>query len=137
MTPSALAATHKAAFGNAGWSTADFDSYNNDTKIHIFGDAMCFAVIRVIGPEAEILTLATRPDSQGRGLATSMLRDAMAKLIKLDVEDVFLDVKETNAPAIALYLRAGFTTFSTRSAYYADGASAICMKAELSAASFA
>ncbi len=128
MTPETLAETHAAAFGGTGWPAADFARYLDDATTTIFGDATCFVVFRIMGPEAEILTLATHPDVQGRGLATAMLRAALDALRDRGVEDVFLDVAETNLAAIALYNRTGFIAFSHRAQYYANGASAICMK---------
>ncbi len=136
MTPDGLACTHIAAFGNKSWPAADFANYLDDPTIKICGDDVCFVVFRLVGPEAEILTLATHPDVQGKGRATAMMQNALAALKSTNVEDVFLDVAEDNAPARALYARCGFTQFTTRSNYYANGASAICMKIVLSAASF-
>ena len=135
MTPESLALTHAAAFGGTGWPAQDFQQYLADKTVLIFGDAECFAVMRVLGPEAEILTLATHPDKQGTGRATALLDGALAKLGTANVTEVFLDVADDNAAALALYRRCGFTQFATRNNYYASGASAICMKALLSPAS--
>ncbi len=132
MQPEALAATHGAAFGDAGWSASDFAAYLDAPTTLITGTQTCFAVFRVIGPEAEILTLATHPDAQGQGCATAMLKSAMQELAQRGVSEIFLDVADTNTAALALYQRAGFVAFSQRAQYYATGASAICMKAELS-----
>ena len=101
----------------------------------VAGDARCFAVIRIAGPEAEILTLATHPDDQGQGRATRLLSSVLDHLATAAVEEVFLEVDEANAPALALYRKAGFVAYSTRTAYYRDGQDAICMKAVLSATS--
>lgn len=131
MTPNALAQTHTAAFDGAGWTTADFERYLDDPKIYIAGDATCFAVFRVIGPEAEVLTLATHPNVQGRGRATAMFNTAIAALQDRGVADIFLDVADTNLAALALYTRLGFDAFSERAQYYANGSSAICMKLNL------
>ena len=132
MTPDAFAQTHGAAFDSAGWQADDFERYLNDPKIYISGNATCFAVFRMMGPEAEILTLATHPDAQGRGQATAMLKTALSSLQYEGVKEIFLEVSDKNHAAIALYQRAGFSAFSERPKYYADGSSAICMKAELS-----
>jgi len=132
MTPDALAQTHRAAFGGVGWPGGDFERYLNDPKIHISGNATCFAVFRMMGPEAEILTLATHPDAQGRGQATAMLRAALSSIKNEGVKEIFLEVSDKNRAAIALYQRAGFSAFSERPKYYTDGSSAICMKVELS-----
>jgi ribosomal-protein-alanine N-acetyltransferase len=135
VIPTALAQTHRLAFDGKGWPAADFESYLGDTTILIHGSDTCFAVFRLAAPEAEILTLATHPHSQGQGHAASMLRGALDALGSAKIETVFLEVADDNAAALALYARAGFAQFSTRSNYYANGASAICMKAVLSPAS--
>ena len=131
MTPDGLARTHAAAFGGHGWPEADFAAYLNDPNILIFGTDQSFCILRLAGPEAEVLTLATDPDCQGQGRATENLRDALRSLATQNVEEVFLDVAEDNAPALALYARCGFHEFARRAAYYKTGATAICMKAEL------
>ncbi len=64
-----------------------------------------------------------------------MMQTALDALTALNVEDIFLDVAEDNAPARALYARLGFMQIATRNNYYASGASAICMKLMLSPAS--
>jgi ribosomal-protein-alanine N-acetyltransferase len=135
VIPAALAQTHGMAFDGKGWPAADFERYLGDTTILIHGTDTCFAVFRLAAPEAEILTLATHPDAQGHGHAGSMLRGALDALASAKIETVFLEVADDNAAALTLYARAGFAQFSTRSNYYANGASAICMKAALSPAS--
>lgn len=135
MTPIGLAQTHALAFGGKGWPARDFERYLNDPKVMICGDDTCYVVFRLAGPEAEILTLATRPDKQGKGRATQMLTAALNELTTAAVEEVFLEVAEDNTAAIALYNRNGFTAFATRSAYYANSVAAICMKAVLSPSS--
>ncbi len=135
MTPDGLARTHAAAFEGKGWPVTDFERYLSDPTILIHGNDSCFAVFRCIGPEAEILTLATDPTLQGAGKATTMLQTALKALAERAVETVFLDVADDNRAALALYDRAGFVAFANRANYYANGASAICMKAVLYPAS--
>ncbi len=135
MTPAELAGTHGAAFGGKGWPLADFESYLTAPNIRIFGDEMCFAVMRIAGPEAEVLTLATHPDVQGTGRATVMLADALNSLRASRIEEVFLEVAEDNAAARAVYTRNGFKAFATRTSYYENGVAAICMKTQLCVAS--
>ena len=80
MTPEGLARTHTAAFGGKGWPDADFARYLDDPTVIICGDETCFTVLRVTAPEAEILTLATHPDAQGKGLASQMMVDSFNQL---------------------------------------------------------
>jgi ribosomal-protein-alanine N-acetyltransferase len=131
VTPAALAQTHRLAFCGKGWPTADFERYMTDEKILIHGVDTCFAVFQLAGPDAEILTLATHPNVQGKGHAGAMLRGALDALTVAKIEAVFLDVADDNTAALALYARTGFMPFSTRRNYYANGASAICMKVVL------
>lgn len=133
MTAAELARTHAAAFPGAGWSETDFSAYLTDPNVTIFGTARAFAVIRVLGPEAEILTLATDPADQGKGHATSLLATTLDQLAQRAVQEVFLEVATDNTAARALYARAGFTPFGTRPNYYANGADAICLKRVLPA----
>lgn len=136
VSPHALADTHKAAFGvQSGWRAGDFAGYLTDPTALIIGSDLCFVLVRLAGPEAEILTLATHPDVQRQGRATALLRDALPRLSAVKVEEVFLDVSDQNTAARALYARCGFTGFALRHNYYKNGTTAICMKAVLSPAS--
>ncbi|MEN8841547.1 MAG: N-acetyltransferase [Octadecabacter sp.] len=135
MTPEGLARTHAAAFGGNGWPEADFARYLDDPGILVHGTDLSFVVLRRAGPEAEVLTLASDPHCQGKGLATRNLERALRILAHQGVQDVFLDAAEDNIPARALYTRCGFTEFSRRYNYYKNGTTAICMKIVLSAAS--
>lgn len=131
-SPHELAATHKAAFGpQSGWRAADFAGYLTDPSALIIGTDKCFALVRLAGPEAEVLTLATHPDIQRQGRATALLRDVLRHLRDVNVEEVFLDVSDQNTAARALYARCGFTGFALRHNYYKNGTTAICMKAVL------
>ena len=132
MTPAGLARTHAAAFGpDNGWPAQDFVHYLDDAISLVLGTDSCFIVVRLAGPEAEVLTLATHPDIQGQGRATALLRDTLNRLRAVNVEEVFLDVSDQNTAARALYARCGFTGFALRHNYYKNGATAICMKAVL------
>ncbi|PVA07178.1 GNAT family N-acetyltransferase [Thalassorhabdomicrobium marinisediminis] len=135
MTPDGLARTHGAAFGAAGWRAESFRGYLDDPRATLWGDETCFAVLRRAGPEAEVLTLATHPAHQGQGRATAMLRAALAGLAAQGVEEVFLEVAQSNTAALALYRACGFETFGQRVGYYRNGDTAVCMKAQLSATS--
>lgn len=118
MTAEDLAATHDAAFPGKGWGAGTFGSYLVDPRATIHGDATCFAVIRRVGDEAEILTVATHPDLQGQGRATAMLTAALEAEAAAGASEVILDVAEDNTPARALYARLGFVQVAERRDYY-------------------
>lgn len=58
--------------------------------------------------EARILSIAVHPAHQGRGLATRLCRMGLERLDRLGASPVRLEVRPTNAPAMALYTHLGF-----------------------------
>ncbi len=75
--------------------------------------------------EGEIFTLAVHPGAQRQGLARCLLVALAAAWDARGVVRRFLEVRADNAPAIALYARAGWTPMGVRRAYYADGTDAL------------
>ena len=61
----------------------------------------------------------------------STLFDEMEKLLlSQGVKKMFLEVRESNLPAISFYLKKGFNKISVRKKYYQDGEDAIVMSKE-------
>ena len=119
VTPAALAATHAAAFvTDRPWSSDEFaDLLRNGAKLT--GDAACFVLGRVIADEAEILTVATHPDHQRKGLARQRLSQFHHDVSAAGAGTVFLEVAADNTAAIALYQGAGYVKVGQRPRYYA------------------
>jgi ribosomal-protein-alanine N-acetyltransferase len=87
------------------------------------GDVAGFILCRVMAGEAEILTLAVRPDLRRRGAAQALVEAASA-LCAQTAEAMFLEVAEDNPGALALYARSGFRTVGRRAGYYARAGAA-------------
>jgi len=83
-----------------------------------------FAMGRLVAGEAELLTIAVDPVAQGQGVGRRLMRAFLDDLQQRGAETVFLEVAEGNAPARALYSRAGFVVTGRRRGYYhtPDGA---------------
>ncbi|MFC2978920.1 ribosomal protein S18-alanine N-acetyltransferase [Roseicyclus marinus] len=140
MTPARMARVHAAAFADHGqiWSETDLAALCAAPTTHsVAMDDMGFALIRVIAPEAEVLTIAVDPTAQGKGLGKGLLRAAMALAEQHGAETLFLEVAEDNVAARALYAGAGFTQTARRRGYYsrpgAPAVDAIVMTCSLSA----
>jgi len=86
---------------------------------------------RVAADEAEILTLAVRPERRRSGLGRALLLTAMAEATARGARAMFLEVRASNEAARALYAAAGFTRVGTRARYYPDGADALVLRASL------
>jgi ribosomal-protein-alanine acetyltransferase len=81
--------------------------------------AVCgFLVIRTVAQEAEILNLSVDPAKRRAGNATALLLEALTECRELGVKQVFLEVRESNLPAIYFYEKHGFVETGRRPAYY-------------------
>jgi len=90
---------------------------------------------RLAAGEAEILTIAVRHASRRLGLGRMLMEAVLRHLHAERAETLFLEVDETNIPALALYRRLGFREVGRRDAYYADRegrkSSALVMRRDL------
>jgi ribosomal-protein-alanine N-acetyltransferase len=88
----------------------------------------------IVVPEMQILAIATHPDCRGRGLGRQLLDHVLAASAARGCQMSSLEVRASNAPAIALYEHAGFKTVHVRSRYYQDdGEDALVMMRGLGA----
>ncbi|NIB40002.1 ribosomal protein S18-alanine N-acetyltransferase [Pseudomaricurvus alkylphenolicus] len=76
-----------------------------------------FAVFSLVLDEAELLDFVVDPAQQGLGLGGAFLGLCL-KQISPPACRVFLEVRQSNEPAIALYLGAGFAEVGIRQNYY-------------------
>jgi ribosomal-protein-alanine acetyltransferase len=97
------------------------------------GGAVCgFLVIRTVAQEAEILNLSVDPVKRHVGNATALLLKALKECSERCVKKVFLEVRESNVPAISFYEKHGFVKNGRRPAYYQNPSeAAVLMMREL------
>jgi ribosomal-protein-alanine N-acetyltransferase len=77
------------------------------------------ALFRVMGREAEILTLGVVAEERRQGIGRALLAAVVNAARECSVAEVFLEVAENNFAAIALYSRGGFDAVGRRKDYYA------------------
>ncbi|WP_245231005.1 GNAT family N-acetyltransferase [Parasedimentitalea huanghaiensis] len=119
-TPQTMAATHAAAFTQSRpWSEAEFADLLDSPFTFAVGDARCFALVRVIVDEAELLTIATHPEHQNQGLARALMLDWQSIAMQRGAQTAFLEVAADNDAACHLYRSAGYSSCGNRPAYYA------------------
>ncbi|WDR02126.1 tRNA (adenosine(37)-N6)-threonylcarbamoyltransferase complex dimerization subunit type 1 TsaB [Devosia algicola] len=129
-----LAKLHKQGFYR-GWSSDEFAGFLAEatTPTYVACDAKRriagFAMFRLSGDEAELLTIAVDPKWRGKKVATALLHAAFTDLMMSPVKTMFLEVDELNEPALALYRREGFEKVGSRKGYYpkADGSAATAL----------
>lgn len=79
-----------------------------------------FIVVRRAADEAEVINLAVNPAHQRLGVGKALLTEARKRLVQAGVIRLFLEVRTSNAPALALYYSLGFAGHSVRQDYYRD-----------------
>jgi ribosomal-protein-alanine N-acetyltransferase len=76
----------------------------------------------MIGREAagsgEVLNLAVAPEFRRRGIGGALLEAGLAAFRRRRATEVFLEVRESNRSAQALYLARGFRAVGQRASYY-------------------
>ena len=114
-----MAALHAAAFTQSRpWSRDEFAGLLENPGCFATGNVDCFALVRVVVDEAELLTIATRPTCLRQGLARACMTGWQAIARERGATRAFLEVAADNAPAIALYKASGFDPSGTRAGYY-------------------
>jgi len=91
------------------------------TFVHVCQqDGAVVAVVqwRNLGEEAEILDIAVAEKHRRHGNARFLLKKFVELVRQHGIGDVFLEVRESNFPAIALYREFGFSTSGRRPNYY-------------------
>ena len=68
--------------------------------------------------EGYISNVAVRPDSRRRGVADALLDELERRARSLRLSFLTLEVRESNAPAIALYEKHGYRVAGRRKNYY-------------------
>lgn len=82
------------------------------------GRILAYGVL-MLGPgEAQILNVSVVPDARRQGFGRRLLRRFIDDARRLGAEQVFLEVRVSNAAAIALYQSESFAAVARRKAYY-------------------
>lgn len=95
-------------------------------------DAGGLLIARRAADEAELLTLGVMPACRRTGLGRALLTRAMDDLRASGAAQIFLEVADGNAGALALYRSLGAGPVGRRPGYYEDGTDATIFSLALS-----
>jgi ribosomal-protein-alanine N-acetyltransferase len=124
-----LAALHAACFERP-WDATTLKTMLATPRTFAFTHADGFVLARAVADEAEILTMAVRPQARGKGLGRALLQAAIDKARGLGAATMYLEVGADNPHALALYAGLGFAKVGARKAYY-DGRDALVLRLPL------
>jgi ribosomal-protein-alanine N-acetyltransferase len=79
-----------------------------------------FAAFHRVLDEAELRNIAVDHSHRRKGIARALLEAGVRALQESGVRRIFLEVRDSNLPALTLYEAAGFRLLNTRRAYYQD-----------------
>jgi ribosomal-protein-alanine N-acetyltransferase len=96
------------------------------------GGAVGFAITWLVHDELHVLNVAVAPEARRRGVAQALLDEAEGRARAMGARVAMLEVRRSNAPAIALYRSRGYRDVAVRPRYYAeDGEDALVMDKDL------
>ena len=96
------------------------------------GRAVAFVVARAQTPEMDIVNLAVARDARRKGMGRFLLRSLLARMARAGVRTAFLEVREGNQEARALYGSAGFRETQRRPGFYrGPSEDAVLMRLEI------
>ena len=82
------------------------------------GEIRAYAFASGAAGESHILNICVDPDHRGQGYAKVLLRQCIATVMINGAKVMFLEVRESNHGAIALYESMGFVEIARRDNYY-------------------
>ena len=82
------------------------------------GEVAGYGILSVAAGEAHVLNLCVDPNYRSHGYGEQLLDDLLLRARSTSVREIFLEVRPTNANALALYKKKGFYQVAKRPEYY-------------------
>lgn len=79
-----------------------------------------FCGVLLMPPESEILDIAVDAGVRHLGIGTVLMSSVLREARKRGTSVTYLEVRESNVPAIGLYEKTGFEPYGRRARYYTD-----------------
>ena len=121
---SALVVIERACFSDPWTATGIRETIQLETSRAFVaesdGETLGYVMARISGEEGEILNLAVLPKARRKGIARCLLHEALGSIAAAGVTEAYLEVRQSNGEAIALYQSQGFRPVGLRPDYYRD-----------------
>ena len=116
----AIAALEKVCFPRDPWPEDLIARLGDRFTVALDGDGGVagYLVLSTVLDEGAIDNVAVAPAYRRRGIGDALVADALARGRALGLAFITLEVRASNAPAIALYERHGFRQVGRRKNYY-------------------
>jgi [ribosomal protein S18]-alanine N-acetyltransferase len=120
----AVSAIERASFSDP-WTQSAFASLvSSDAHFTVAatpspgGSVLGYVVAWFAGGQGDVANIAVAPEARGRGVGARLLDDALRAAAAAGARELYLEVRESNAAARALYASRGFEEVGRRRNYY-------------------
>ena len=108
---------------SGGESVLDMEAVSGADKV------IGYLISTHVAGEAELLRIGVAPDWRRQGSGQLLMKRLFELCAERETPDIFLEVRASNAPAIALYERFGFSVVGKRKNYYHQPEEDACLMA--------
>ncbi len=119
-----IAALEKLCFSDPWSEAAVASELENPLSLWLVfeqeGEVLGYIGSQSVLPDADVMNLAVAPQGRRRKIATALLTALCTQLGEKGAEQLFLEVRASNEPAIALYEGFGFQQVGRRPRYYVN-----------------
>lgn len=105
---------------------------------NVVGYIMCklefgFSNFRKLGfvKKGHVVSISILEDHRGKGIGEALMIEGINGVSTRKADEIYLEVRTSNLPAISLYEKLGFKTKSILKSYYRDGEDANLMALEI------
>lgn len=132
----------ETASNSQPWTYADFEdslAKEDGTTVLLVAedtDVIGYLVLYTASGESEIVTIAVSPEARRKGVGRRLIEEVIAfsKKSSIYIEEINLEVRFSNEPAIKLYKSVGFSIVGKRPNFYSNPKEdALLMKRTLNA----
>lgn len=88
--------------------------------VEVDGKVVGYAGLWLIMNEAHITNIAIHPKYRGKGMGKKLVGELIEEILKINIYRITLEVRPSNAAALALYKKFGFVPCGIRPEYYRD-----------------
>lgn len=113
---------------NFNVSVNEIGVYTNYYAYYEDNDILGFISFDIIYDRAEINYIYTVENARRKNVASKLFDNMVEKCTKLHCENITLEVRETNIPAISFYEKKGFKKTAIRKNYYKNENGILMMK---------
>lgn len=123
-----IVAIERRVFGDDAWPQQAFQEERNNRIAYYFvlvpawfgrgRELAGYVGLWALSDAVHIVTIAIHPDSQRAGLGELLVQRAFALAEEVGADEVTLECRESNEPALRLYAKYGFQEAGRRERYY-------------------